>query len=130
GGAGTSVNAGKLLLNAGYKGFFARASLDASVQYGITGDIDLISATASGVGFGRYGIMANVGAAGIDYTLIGGQYRDVFSNKLFSDGMYDMLGSFGPNLGRSISSPRNSLGTFGIEATGNTLGTLVSEMLK
>jgi len=130
GGAGTSANAGKLLLNAGHKGFFARATLDASVQYGMTGDVDLIGATASGVGFGRYGLMANVGAASTDFT-INGVRQSVFNgSKPLLHGGFDLLGSFGPNLGRAVSSPGNSLGTFGVETTGNTLGNLLAEMLK
>ena len=38
--------------------------------------------------------------------------------------------SYTPGLGRAVSSPGNSLGIFGVETTGNTLGNLLAEMLK
>lgn len=74
--------------------------------------------------------MANVGAASTDF-IINGVRQNVFDgSKTLSHGMYDLLGNYGPSLGRAVSSPGNSLGPVGIEATGNMFGTLMSHKLK
>ncbi|MGM0635273.1 MAG: RHS repeat-associated core domain-containing protein [Bacteroidota bacterium] len=131
GGAGTSANAGKLLLNAGYKGFFARATLDALVQYGITGDVDLIGATASGVGFGRYGHLARFVGANFDYSIRKNSFDRTFSDsKPLNHMLYDLGASYAPGLGKNMASPGNYLGPNGVKFTGNAFGILGSELLK
>lgn len=121
---------GALLFNTGYRGFLARAGLDASIQYGITGDVDLISSTASGIGFRKFGLMANVGAASTDFTINGVRQSIFDGSKPLLHAGFDFLGGFGPNFTRAVSSPSNSLGPAGIYTTGTAGGTWVSEMLK
>ena len=120
-----------LLLNSGYRGFFARAGLDASIQYLITGDVNLIGATASGFGFGKYGLMANAAGASTDYFLFSRDFTTTFDGtKSLSHVTFDLLGSYGPNFSRALASPNNSLGPVGLEATGRIWGTLMSHKLK
>ena len=125
--------AGKLLSVSGASGLFGRAGTDAGLQYLITGDADMISAGASGIG-SKYGMAARLIGSDFDYSLKEGS-QDVFGildgpRKSGLNAAIDLGGSFAPSLSRSISSPGNYLGPEGVKIMGNAAGIFATNNLK
>ena len=124
--------AGKLLSVSGASGLFSRAGTDAGLQYLITGDADMISAGASGIG-SKYGIVTRLAGSSFDYSLKEGS-QDVFgfsaSRKSVFDAATDFGTSFGPSLSRKISSSGNLLGSGGVKIIGDSAGIFAGDMIK
>ncbi len=121
--------AGKLLGFTGSTGILSNIGKDATLQFVITGDVDMISAGASGI-TGRYRHIARFVGANFDYSIKNGYDDIIFGNKTFIDGVTDFGSFYAPDLGKKISSPGNYLGPNGVKFTGNAFGILGSYMLK
>lgn len=75
-----------------------------------TGDVDLISSAASGIGFKKYGLLANVAASGADYSLKSMELTHVLNgSKPLPQGAYDFLGRLYPGLGKAVSEGATTL---------------------
>ncbi|TXK77157.1 RHS repeat domain-containing protein, partial [Mesonia sp. K4-1] len=111
-----------------------KMGVDATIQYTVSGDVDLIDVAASGVN-GNYSLYSNLGAAGLDYSITSG-YRDVFGNggqpqKSLWEANLDFGTSFIPSLSGKMASPGNTLGPNGVDILGsvfsNFMGTKIKE---
>ena len=123
--------AGKLLGFTGSTGILSNIGNDAALQFVITGDVDIISAGASGV-TGRYRHIARIVGANFDYSINNGYTATIFSQeaKSFKHMSLDWGASYVPSVGNHMTSPRNYLGPNGVKFTGNAFGLLGSELLK
>ena len=106
-----------------------KMGVDISLQYGITGDVDLISAVASGVGL-KYGLGAKFVGANLDYSLNKQEFNSTLQYKPLNHMMIDFGASLLPGLSKRMSSPGNYLGPNGVDFTGNAFGIFGSKLLK